>query len=61
MGLRGFSVPPSSIPEVKQICRSVTIAQCKEIADQAMRMDDAQQINQFLIRELQKIAPELVA
>lgn len=61
MGLRGFSVPPSSIPEVKQVCRSVTIAQCKEIADQAMRMDDAQQINQFLTRELQTIAPELVA
>ncbi len=61
MGLRGFSVPPSSIPEVKQVCRSVTIAQCKEIADQAMCMDDAQQINQFLTRELQAIAPELVA
>lgn len=61
LGLRGFSVPPSSIPEVKQICRSVTISQCKEIADQAMSMEDAQQINQFLTRELQKIAPELVA
>ena len=61
MGLRGFSVPPSSIPEVKRICRSVTISQCKEIADQAMSMEDAQQINQFLTRELRKIAPELVA
>ena len=61
LGLRGFSVPPSSIPEVKRICRSVNISQCKEIADQAMNMEDAQQINQFLTKELQKIAPELVA
>ena len=61
LGLRGFSVPSSSIPEVKRICRSVSISQCKEIADQAMNMEDAQQINQFLTKELQKIAPELVA
>lgn len=61
MGLRGFSVPPSSIPEVKRICRSVTVAQCKEIADQAMSLDDVQQINQFLTQELRSIAPELVA
>ena len=61
MGLRGFSVPPSAIPEVKRICRSVTLAQCKEIADQAMSLDDAQQINRFLTQELRKIAPELVA
>ena len=61
MGLRGFSVPPSTIPEVKRICRSISIAQCKEIADQVMEMDEAEQINQYLIKELQAIAPELVA
>jgi phosphotransferase system enzyme I (PtsI) len=61
LGLRGFSVPSSSIPEVKRICRSVSISQCKEIADQAMNMEDAHQINQYLAKELQKIAPELVA
>ncbi|HIA18157.1 MAG TPA: phosphoenolpyruvate--protein phosphotransferase, partial [Planctomycetaceae bacterium] len=61
MGLRGFSVPPSSIPEVKRICRSVRISQCKEITDQAMSREDAQQINQFSTRELRKIAPALVA
>ena len=26
MGLRQFSVPPSAIPEIKNVCRSVTIA-----------------------------------
>jgi phosphotransferase system enzyme I (PtsI) len=31
------------------------------ILAQGMCMDDAQQINQFLTKELQKIAPELVA
>jgi phosphotransferase system enzyme I (PtsI) len=61
MGLRGFSVPPSLIPEVKRICRSVRISQCKEITDQAMSRKDAEQINQFSTRELRKIAPALVA
>ena len=61
MGWRGFSVPPSSIPEVKRICRSVRISQCKEITDQAMSRKDAEQINQFSTRELRKIAPALVA
>ena len=49
------------IPEVKRICRSVRISQCKEITDQAMSRKDAEQINQFSTRELRKIAPALVA
>ncbi len=26
MGLRRFSVPPSAIPEIKKVCRTVTLA-----------------------------------
>ena len=32
MGLRQFSVTPSAIPEVKNICRSVTIPECQAVA-----------------------------
>ena len=37
MGLRRFSVTPSAIPEVKNICRNVTIEQCEAVA---ARVDD---------------------
>ena len=37
LGLRGFSVPPSAIPEIKKVCRSVSIPQCEEVARRAMQ------------------------
>ena len=36
MGLRRFSVTPSAIPEVKNVCRSVTIAECEAVAARVM-------------------------
>ena len=59
LGLRGFSVPPSAIPEVKNICRRVSIPQCEEIAQRAMAMDNAREIETFLREQLRKVAPEL--
>ncbi len=44
MGLRQFSVTPSAIPEVKKVCRSVTIAQCEAVAARAMTMENARDI-----------------
>src|SRR5208282_5102028 len=29
MGLRRFSVTPSAIPEIKNVCRNVTVAECQ--------------------------------
>ena len=40
MGLRQFSVAPAAIPEIKRICRSVTIDQCRQIAERAMVMEN---------------------
>ncbi len=44
LGLRGFSVPPSAVPEIKKVCRSVTIAQCTAVADRVMTMEHAREI-----------------
>ena len=60
IGLRTFSVPPVAIPEIKRVCRSVTIAQCEQLAQRAMAMDDAEEISTLLHEELEKIAPELM-
>jgi phosphotransferase system enzyme I (PtsI) len=60
LGLREMSVPPNSVPEIKQVCRSVSIAQCDAIAKRAMEMESAREIKNMLRGELKKIAPELV-
>jgi len=59
MGLRSLSVPPSAIPEVKKICRSVTVGQCRSVAQRAMAMENAAEIDAYLREELRKVAPEL--
>jgi len=55
MGLREMSVPPSAIPEIKDVCRSVTVPQCEAVAQRAMTMDSAREIDLFLKDELKKI------
>ncbi len=59
LGLRSLSVAPSAIPEIKKICRSVTIEQCQNVAKQVMKMDSAREVNALLRDELRKFLPEL--
>ena len=59
LGLRQFSVTPTNIPEVKKVCRSVTIQQCERLSDKVMNMENARDIENFLNEELKKTVPEL--
>ena len=59
LGLRQFSVTPSAIPEIKKVCRSVTIEQCEQIARRALSMENARDIKAYLKEELRKHVPEL--
>jgi phosphoenolpyruvate-protein phosphotransferase (PTS system enzyme I) len=59
LGLRNFSVTPSAIPEIKKICRSVTIKECEEVAERVLAMENAHNIDIFLRGELRKWVPEL--
>jgi len=54
LGLRRFSVAPSAIPEVKNVCRNVTIAECEALAARAMAMENARDVKSFLKEELRK-------
>jgi len=55
MGLREVSVPPIAIPEIKKVCRNVTIAQCQAVAERALAMESARQVDRFLQDELSRI------
>lgn len=58
MGLRSFSVTPSAIPEIKRICRSVTIEQCRAVALKALQMETAINVKTYLRDELRKVLPD---
>lgn len=60
LGLRTLSVPPSVIPEIKKICRSVSLSQCVEVARRALAMESAREIDTYLREELRRVVPELV-
>lgn len=59
MGLRSFSVTPSAVPEIKRVCRSITIAQCEEVAAHVSKLEDARSVKTYLKEELSKVFPEL--
>lgn len=55
-GLRRLSVAPSSIPEIKQVCRNVTLEQCQAVAAEAMTMYRPGDIDAFLQAQLDRLA-----
>jgi phosphotransferase system enzyme I (PtsI) len=59
MGLRSMSVTPAAIPEIKQVCRRVSIAACERVAERALKMESARDVRAFLKEELSKALPEL--
>lgn len=58
LGLRRFSVTPSAIPEIKNVCRHVTSEQCRAVAARALAMENARDIKSYLREELKKRVPE---
>ncbi len=58
LGLRTFSVVPAAIPEIKRVCRSVTLPQCEEFAAKVMTLESARDVKTALREELIKILPD---
>jgi phosphotransferase system enzyme I (PtsI) len=57
LGLTRFSVAPSSIPEIKNVIRRVTLEKCKAVAAKALSMENAREIKSYLNEELKKNVP----
>ncbi len=60
MGLRRFSVTPGAIPEVKNLCRSVSITDCQAVAARAMTMENARDVRSYLKEEVKKYVREII-
>ena len=57
LGLDEFSMPSASIPEIKHIIRSVTFAQAKQIADEALTFYTGAEVENFINKKLKDILP----
>ncbi|TDJ60905.1 MAG: phosphoenolpyruvate--protein phosphotransferase [Nitrospina sp.] len=55
--IQELSMEPHSIPKVKKILRKVTIAEAKILADKALTMATAKEINQFISEEMRNRFP----
>jgi len=60
MGLRQLSVTPHNIPEIKKIIRSVSIEEATLVADEALRLETARDVNNYLREQTRRILPEVV-
>jgi phosphoenolpyruvate-protein phosphotransferase (PTS system enzyme I) len=59
LGLRRFSATPSAIPELKNICRKVTVPECEAVAARVIGMENARDIKSYLKEELKKHIAEI--
>ena len=60
LGLRQLSVTPQNIPEIKKVIRTVSIEEANVVAQEAMRMETARDVNYYLREITRRILPEVV-
>ncbi|KPJ63186.1 MAG: phosphoenolpyruvate-protein phosphotransferase [Planctomycetes bacterium DG_23] len=58
LGLKEFSVAPSTIPELKQVIRSVTMEEAAKVTNEVFKMDDPQEITRYLEETTKRVLPE---
>jgi phosphotransferase system enzyme I (PtsI) len=60
MGLRQLSVTPHNIPEIKKIIRSINMKEANDIAQEALRLETARDVNNFLRDKTRRVLPEVI-
>lgn len=60
LGLDEFSMPPASVPLIKQLVRSITYKEAKKIAEHALSLSTGKEVEEYSNQQLQKLAPELL-
>jgi phosphotransferase system enzyme I (PtsI) len=59
LGVRNISCAPGAIARLKQICRSVSITDCKAMARKAIQTSNAQDIRDYVRNRMKQITPEI--
>jgi phosphotransferase system enzyme I (PtsI) len=61
MGLKQLSVTPHNIPEIKKIVRSVSLDEARQVAREALGLETARDVNNYLREQTRRILPEVVS
>jgi phosphotransferase system enzyme I (PtsI) len=61
MGLRQLSVTPHNIPEIKNIIRLVSLAEAKQVAQEALCLETARDVNNYLREQTRRILPDVMS
>jgi phosphoenolpyruvate-protein phosphotransferase (PTS system enzyme I) len=61
MGLTQLSVTPHNIPEIKKIIRSVSRDEARQVAVEALGLETARDVNNYLREQTRRILPEVVS
>jgi phosphotransferase system enzyme I (PtsI) len=57
LGIRHLSVTPHNIPEIKRLIRAVTVEESVAVAQEAMRLETARDVNNYLREQTRRILP----
>jgi phosphotransferase system enzyme I (PtsI) len=60
LGLRQLSLTPHNIPEIKKVVRSATLSEAEAITQEALRLETARDVNNYLREQTRRICPEAV-
>ena len=60
LGVRNLSVPPLALTRVKKAIRSVSLEQCRQIAERVMKLEAAREVDMYLLDRLGALVPELI-
>jgi phosphotransferase system enzyme I (PtsI) len=60
LGLRQLSVAPHHLPEIKRVVRSVTISEAIKVAQEALRLQTARDVNNYLREQTRRLVPEVM-
>lgn len=60
MGLRRFSMSPAFIPSIKQLASQISLSDAQQILESALKLKTTSQVNKFMARQLEQIAPRLI-
>jgi phosphotransferase system enzyme I (PtsI) len=59
LGVRQLSITPHNIPEIKKIVRSITLDEAAEVAREALQLETARDVNNYLRDKTRRILPEV--
>ena len=50
---------PAFVPSIKQLAQMLTVAEAEEILESVMKFKTTAQVNKFMTRQVERIAPKL--